>query len=162
VSKHARKHSSRRDDGWYEVMDTAVDAKLIPRSVKETDGHRCFVRGPVGQIEIIEVPESMPEVARQALGQRLSSMGATVLLVNEHIKFYRLRRASAEEKRSLDAFEKQDGEAPASPSPGDEAADGAVSGSVTHGDGRGGDQPDGGAGALGDDQERAQGGIKDR
>jgi hypothetical protein len=155
------KFGRARDNGWYEVVDTAIDARLI-RNVQEAEGFRCFIRGPIGDVQIVEVPTDMPEVVRDALGKRLSAMGITCLLVNENIKFYRLRRASHEEEKKLDAAQKQDATAPARATTDDEAPEGAGVRSVAGSDGSERDQPAGDATAPGDDQDPDAGSVEDR
>lgn len=138
-----------REDGWYEAVDTAIDAKLI-RNVKETEGARCFLRGPIGDVQIVEVPVDMPERVRDALGHKLSALGITVLLVNENIKFFKLCRASPEEEEKLNAAAKEDGAPPPSAAADAHASEDPGARSLADGDGSERDQPAGSADASGD------------
>lgn len=159
--KKKQKHGYTRRDGWYEVVDTSVDAKLI-RNVEEAEGFRCFVRGPISDIHIVEVPTDMPEPARNALGRKLSSLGVSVLLVNENIKFYKLRRATPDEEKRLDAIEKEKDPPPSPSTPTiDEASDSDGVGPVVAGDGSECDRFSGGADLQDHDSDGSTGSGED-
>jgi hypothetical protein len=145
--KKPKKHlvGRRAHDGWYEIVDTAEDARRIT-SVKEAEGYRCFFRGPVGDVVIIEVPEDMPNDARDALGRSLSAQGVSVLLVTERIKFYRLRRARPDEEKKLNAHTQvENGEASASAPAEHEAPEDPLAGPLTDSDGAWSDRRNGSA-----------------
>lgn len=156
------KHGRKRDDGWYEVVDTAIDAKRI-RNVEEAEGFRCFFRGPIGAVQIVEVPTDMPEPVRDALGRKLSALGVSVLIVNENIKFYRIRRASPDEEKKLNAAPKEERPSPPPGAPRvHEAPEDPRAGSLAHGDGDRAREPGREARALRDAPTDASEGGTDR
>lgn len=156
-----KKKGSPRDvhNGWYEVTETFTSPERI-RNVQEAEGARVFLLGRIEGVVIVEVPADMPgPAARDALGRALTErLKGSVLIVNESIKFMKLRRATAEQERILYGHTKEEAAAARAASAAAHPIADDGDRSLVAADGALGDRLDGEHAARGDDRHEEDGG----
>lgn len=108
--KKLKPYDRKFHDGWYEVVSRFNGGDRV-KNIPEVEGHRVFLMGAIDGVVIVEVPPDMSRQARDALGVALSErVRGNVLLVDEHIQFMQLRRASPQEEVRLHAAAKAQAE----------------------------------------------------
>jgi len=141
-------------DGWYEVTEMFPEGGERVRNVAEAEGSRVFVLGQIEGVVLVEVPDDMDTAKRNALGYALSErVKGNVMIVNERIRFMKLKRAAPAEEKRLHENAKEQATNPA-PARANPAAHPSA-GPVAPRDGGSDPRPDGNAAALGDDRDDA-------
>jgi hypothetical protein len=92
---------SRPGTHWYGIEDYFDPTQIEAVPVKGAG----FMMGVLEDMVVIEVPKAMASDNNLVrLGQQLSSMGIKALIIQEGVRFLRLRSVSDEERNKLDAI----------------------------------------------------------
>ena len=93
----------REGEHWYELVE-AFDANKIERvPTPKSWGSRAFLMGMIGDMHIVEVPQSAPEQELNSfLGLLRQHFAGNVLAVRTGVRFLKLRSTDAAMQAKLD------------------------------------------------------------